>query len=191
MMTVVVTATAQTETLPLDDIMRVTRTGKVQSRIESPHRRTPGKDPIPPSATAKIIETETTTDTTVGTVTGMIAGTETVMTAEIETDKTGITVTVNTGRSMTTAQETIVWTQRSIVIWTTAPHIATIQTVRRSAPQPAGLAPLEISALPWDTAHLSITRQTTKAHQNKSGAVVKHNTNYYGLLVAAIDSCTQ
>lgn len=109
-MTAVGTATAQTEMLLLGDITTVVRTGKVQSHIESPHQGTPGKDHIPPSATAKTTETETTTDPTAGTGTDTTAGTETDTTAGTGTDRTGITVTVNTGRWMTTVQETIVWT---------------------------------------------------------------------------------
>lgn len=109
-MTAVGTATARTEMLLLDDITTTVRTGKVQSRIESPHRGTPGKDHIPPSAMAKTTETETTTGTTAGIGTGTTAGTEIDTTVGTGTDKTDITVTVSIGRWMSTVQETIVWT---------------------------------------------------------------------------------
>lgn len=111
-MTAVGTATAQTEMLLPDDSTTAVKSGKVRSRTESPHQGTLAKGRIPPSATAKITETETTTGTTAGTATEIdtTAETETDMTAGIGTDRTGITATVNTGRWTTTVPETTVWT---------------------------------------------------------------------------------
>lgn len=112
-MTAVGTATARTEMLlPGDSTTAAVKTGKVRNRTESPHQGTLEKGRIPPSATAKITETETTTGTTAGTATEIdtTAETETDTTAGIGTDRTGITATVNTGRWTTTVPETTGWT---------------------------------------------------------------------------------
>lgn len=109
------------------------------------------------------------------------------------------TTTVSIGRWRSSAPaETIGWTSRIFPIRTSAPPTATTQTGRQSSePPPAGHALLETSAHPmtrahqWDTAHLSTTRQTTRAHQNKFGVAARPNRSCVALLAAAIDSETQ
>ena len=108
------------------------------------------------------------------------------------------TMTVSTGSSRISAPAEIGRTWRIIPIQTTAHPIATTRSGKQSSePQPAGPALPETSAHPttlahpWDTAHLSITRQTIKAHQSRSGPAARHNRSYPGLLLATIDSATQ